>query len=153
MEPMSKRRLSISSRILPSAMKLSAATLPMTTISALAKPLRLTSCFQSRRLPQGSAADLPHCFVPSRVILLPKPKSMTSSTPLPLTFSLPVVSACAAIHSSRRVVMSFSWLYSSISFSAARSAGVRPENRSSPGRRSMYWSAVLMVAGLIRGGA
>lgn len=56
----------------------------------------------------------------------------------------PVVMACTAIHSSRRVVASFRRLCSLISFSAARSAGVRPLYMVSPGSRSRSWSAVVM---------
>ena len=44
---------------------------------------------------------------------------MVSFTPSPTMGMVPVTMACTAIHSSRRVVASFSVAYSSMSFCAA----------------------------------
>ena len=115
----------------------------MITRSTLVKPPVSTFSVQSSRSSMGLAAVLPHCFVPSSLILLVKPKSITSFTPGPTMGICPVTMACTHIHSSRRVVASFRRLYSSISLRAARWAGVMPLYRSSPGRRVMCWSAVV----------
>ena len=120
------RRLSRSFCTFSSLTKARRAALPMITRSTLVKPPVSTFSVQSSRSSMGLAAVLPHCFVPSSLILLVKPKSITSFTPSPTTGMEPVMMACTAIHSSRRVVASFRVAYSSISFCAARCAGVMP---------------------------
>ena len=95
-------------------------------MSTLANPPWSTLSTQSPRLPWMSALLPPHLLSPESVTLLVKPKSITSFTPSPTTGMEPVMMACTAIHSSRRVVASFRVAYSSISFCAARCAGVMP---------------------------
>ena len=102
------------------------AALPMMRVSTLAKPPWSTWSTQSPRLPRMSALEPPHLLSPDSSTLLLKPKSMISFTPSPTMGILPVTMACTAIHSSRRVVASFRVAYSSISFWAARWAGVMP---------------------------
>ena len=124
--PSSTRRLSSFFITSASSRNLRRAVLPMMAVSTLANPSISTRLTQSSRLFRIAALLPPHCSSPVRLTVLVKSKSMSSFTPGPSTWIRPVLMASAHIYSSRRVQASFRVAYSSISFRAARSAGVMP---------------------------